>query len=69
MKLSAIAGLTTLLALGALAFVSPSQCQMKVNTALQAEKKHASAMTAVSACMLGLGLSVQAVIIGQQQPQ
>jgi len=69
MKLSAIAGLTTLLAPGALAFVSPSQCQMKVNMALQAEKKHANAMTAVSACMLGLGLSVQAVIIGQQQPQ
>ena len=72
MKFSAIAGLATLLAPGVLAFVSPSPCQTKVATALQAEKKHASAMTAVSACALGLGLSVQvafadsAVVLGQQ---
>ena len=72
MKFSAMAGLATLLAPGALAFVSPTPRRLKVvTTALQAEKKHASVMTAISACVLGLGLSVHAAfaddaVIGQQ---
>jgi len=73
MKFSAMAGLTILLAPGALAFVAPPPCETKVTTtALQAEKEHAGIVTVVSACALGLGLSVQAafaddaVILGRQ---
>jgi hypothetical protein len=72
MKFFAIAGLPTLLAQGALAFVSPSPRRPKATTALEAEKERVSATTAVSACALGLGLAVQAAfaddaaVLGQQ---
>jgi hypothetical protein len=60
MKISAIIIPASLLAPGAIAFVPSSQHQRTMTTVLQAEKKHAGAITAISACALGLGLSVQA---------
>jgi hypothetical protein len=74
MKFSAIVPLATLLAPMAHAFVPSSPHQTKVTTALQAEKKHAGAMTTISACALGLGFSVKAAfasdaVILDQQPQ
>ena len=72
MKVSTVLA-APLLVQGALAFV-PSTHQPKISMALQAEKKQSNnIVAAASACLLGLGLSVQVAdasfLLDQQQAQ
>jgi len=71
MKVSTVLA-ASLLVQGALAFV-PSTHQPKISMALQAEKKQSNnIVAAASACLLGLGLSIQAAdasFLDQQQAQ
>ena len=70
MKVSTVLA-APLLVQGALAFVPSSSHQPKLSMALQAEKNQSNnIVAAASACLLGLGLSIQAAdasILDQQQ--